>query len=797
MLSISITRPLGPLQAIYLIGVLLLSSMYAAAQTGSLVGQVFDRNSAPLQDITITVEPDKNTVRTDHQGHFRLDKLYPGTYTIRIDHAQYLHYYDTIRIELSKTTTKTIFLSPVVNQIESVDVLHSTHVQDSPDQLLKMNRSAMPVQVISRQTIEMMGSRRLDEVLKEQTGIAIVNNVGGGSRSVGVQLQGFGSEYIMVLIDGQPMVGRNNGNFDLSRISVSNIERIEIIKGASSCLFGSDALGGAINIITRYGAIEPQAQLSLHYGSLHLLDATLDAETPFAHQRGSAQISANYYRTDGFNTNPYLQSGQSSPPYSNFDTQARIRYQLARKTYLGTSFRYGARISDMAKNWDSTWVGEDSQRENDLNYSLSLDHTFQSGIRSISRYYLSHYNVDQFTKWQGQNNNNSALKFTQTVHRYEQQFAKSYRSGLNLTAGLGGSLENMQDETVADMPTLRTLFTYIQGDKRIAEKLDLRAGLRYDHTGSYGGSLNPSAGLQYYLNEKLSFKTGIGSGFKAPDFRMRYLVFFNPAANYLVIGNEVLRETLSQMDAKGEISEIFGIVDRLNQNLKPEKSTSLNLSTQWKPNAQLTIEAGLFRHYLRNQIDPIPVATGTTISQLYSYQNLPKVINQGIETNIQWEPIRHMQVQIGYQYLSAKDRSVQDSILGGNWPFNQQIHDPKTGTSYTPSVSDYWGMINRSRHMFNAQLFYEYSPWGSSASLRINYRGKYPFADYNGNDFIDRFDRFVPQHLLVNAYLEKRLFKAHMKLRLTVDNILDFKHQLMPGQPGRVFIAGISYKISR
>jgi outer membrane receptor for ferrienterochelin and colicins len=92
----------------------------------------------------------------------------------------------------------------------------------------------------------------------------------------------------MVLVDGQPMLGRNSGNFDLSRISVTNIERIEIIKGASSCLYGSDALGGAINIITRHGAITPQAQASLLYGSLNTVDATLEAETPFANQRGSA-----------------------------------------------------------------------------------------------------------------------------------------------------------------------------------------------------------------------------------------------------------------------------------------------------------------------------------------------------------------------------------------------------------------------------------------------------------------------------------------------------------------------------
>jgi len=767
------------------------------AQLGNFMGQVSTTEGLPLRGVHILLEPDKHLVQSDQNGQFIFDKLYPGTYVIEIVHDQYATHSDTIRIEAGKTISKNITLYSDSQLIETVDVQRATQTPKSPDQLLQLNRSAMPVQVITRRMIEMMGSRRLDEVLKEQGGIAIVNNVGGGSRSVGAQLQGFGSEYIMVLIDGQPMVGRNNGNFDLSRISVSNIERIEIVKGASSCLFGSDALGGAINIITRYGAIEPQAQLSLNYGSLHIVDATVDAETPFAHQRGSAHISANYYRTDGFNTNPYLASGQSSPPYSNFDTQGRIRYQLSKKTYLGTSIRYGTRKSDMTKNWDSEWQGQDKQDERDINYSLSLDHSFRKGIRSISRYYLSHYDVDQFNKWQSQSANSGELSFKQTVHRIEQQLAKNYRSGLNLTGGFGGSLEYMNDQAIGDKQQLATLFAYLQGDKRLWEKLDLRGGLRYDKTSSYGGKLSPSFGLQYYLNEKISFKTGIGSGFKAPDYRMRYLTFFNPSANYLIIGNELLKETLELMNAAGEISEIFHIANQLNQNLKPEKSTSFHLGTQWKPNTSMAVEAGVFYHYLRNQIDAIPVATGTRIGQIYTYQNLPKATNKGIEVNTQWQPLDGLQVQAGYQYLRAKDLSIQDSIRSGGWPYNQNLHDPKTGQSFAPRIENYWGIVNRSRHMANIQVFYHYKPWNTSSSIRANYRGKYAFADRNNNNFIDRFDTFVPQHLLLNAYIEKRILKDRMKLRFTVDNILDFKHELMPGQAGRVFIGGITYSFRR
>src|SRR5690606_16925039 len=222
--------------------------------------------------------------------------------------------------------------------------------QSNSNDFIKSQYSAMPVVTIDKKTIELMGSRRLDEVLKEQTGMAIVNNIGGGTRSVGVQMQGFGSEYIMVLIDGQPLVGRNSGDLDLSRISVSSIERIEIIKGASSSLYGSEALGGTINIITKAGAVDPQLLTSVNYGTFNIVDATVEGEIPL-NGKGSLYAGVNYYRTDGFNTNTKYIKGVTSPPYDNYAFQTRGKYKLNEKVVLGANIRYGLRKSLMQKDF--------------------------------------------------------------------------------------------------------------------------------------------------------------------------------------------------------------------------------------------------------------------------------------------------------------------------------------------------------------------------------------------------------------------------------------------------------------
>ena len=105
----------------------------------------------------------------------------------------------------------------------------------------------VPAKIISRAEIENSGHSRLNDIISEQVGIITVPGFGG---SEGVQLQGIDPEYTLILIDGLPIIGRVAGILDLSRISLGSVERIEIIKGASSSLYGSEALGGVINIIT-------------------------------------------------------------------------------------------------------------------------------------------------------------------------------------------------------------------------------------------------------------------------------------------------------------------------------------------------------------------------------------------------------------------------------------------------------------------------------------------------------------------------------------------------------------------
>jgi len=764
-----------------------------AQQKAKIKGYVVDSLGLPIANASLQFQPDQIQAQTNRKGYFETRPQYVGVYKYYISAIGYQTDTGTITLDNNKQDFQ-FRLSKADQRIEEVSVIGTVIRRPT---LIDPRNAAMPVTIIDRRTLELLGSRRLDEVLREQTGMAIVNNTAGGSRSVGVQMQGLSSQYIMILIDGQPLLGRQSGNMDLSRIQVSNIERIEIIKGASSCLYGNDALGGAINIITRFGNTKPQMHVQASYGSYNMSDITAEAESNFNQNKGYVLLSTNYYRTDGFNNNRrYMEAGTTIPPYTNFAVQGKVRHQLNEANdFLSLSLRANTRSSDMMRKYASDYEISDQQREIDMNASLTYDKRWNTQWKSMTNYYFSHYRSDIDLRAKQGLATLASDEFQQAVHKIEHQ-AAFHREGFNLTLGAMAQLEQMNLDAGFDNRHQLTASAYGQGNYNLGKYTLLTAGLRFDHTVNYGSQLSPSLGATLALSEGLKWKVGIASGFKAPDFRTRYQVFYNPSANYYILGNEVLRETLDQMDKAGELSEIrSAVVKQLDQPLDAEKNMSLNSGFSYSPFKNSHIELNVFYHKLRNQINSIQVATGQRNMAVYSFQNLPSAVNKGIEANMRMQLFEGLNVSAGYQYLIAKDLSVKDSIQAGVWPYSQNIHDPKTGNSYTATVADYWGLENRSRHQFNVGLIYQYKPWNITFNARAIFRGKYPFMDMNGNRFIDRYDSFVDDHVIYYAGIEKKFNAFPLCIRLNMDNVTNYINYMIPGQMGRLSTVGLSYRI--
>jgi outer membrane receptor for ferrienterochelin and colicins len=773
-----------------LVFIFIASSAIANNIKGGLKGLVVDETGKPLKGITIVLQPDYKKMVTDAQGKFSFaDKLYAGTYTLSINAIGFEKYEQEVNIEDNKILTLNIQLQRGEKELNEVSV---NGFHRNPENFIDMTRTAMPSKIISRQEIEMMGSRRLDEVLKEQTGLAIVNDIGSGSRAVGLQMQGFDSGYTMIMIDGQPMVGRNNGNFDLSRITVSNIERIEIIKGASSCLFGSEALAGVVNIVTRKNINHPQGMAALRYGSFNMLDATLEGETPFAGKKGSVYVSGNYYRTDGFNANPYLNEGKTAPPFESFAFQGRGRYLLSDKSTLSFNGRYVTRYSDNHISYGAQ-PSKDVLDEQDLNGSIALNNNFSNGFSLKSQYYLTRYKTAQDITDLNSGFVIPGNRFEQYVHRAEVQAVKQMSDAVELTGGGGAAYESLDNTAYRGSKSMTNYFAYTQANWQLAPQLSVVAGARYDYHDKYGSKVNPSLGLDYQLFDNFRLKAAVATGFKTPHFQQLYHAFTNLQTGYTVLGAEEFWSEIKILQDAGQIQNVFPSAQNIGE-LKPERSVSYSGGFNYSPLKSLKFDVNIFYNDMKDFINYEQVAVKTNGQLIYSYNNIANAYTTGAEIGLSWLASKSLSLSAGYQLLYAIDKGVVDSIKNGTGLYNS-IYDTDLNDMRPSTRKDYFGLNNRSRHMANVKISYAHESSGITGTFRVNYRSKYGFSEDNkANNFLDPYDTYVRSFFLLNASVQKSFYNKRLQFQLTADNLMNYRDQLMPAQQGRTILAGLSWR---
>lgn len=197
----------------------------------------------------------------------------------------------------------------------------------------RQRTAPISTEVLSRFDIERSGARNLAEALEAMPGLRITPDVTG---AVQIQLRGFDADHVLVLIDGQRISGRKNGAVDLTRLGIEPIERIEIVKGPASALYGADALGGVINIITRGPDAPLQGSVRVSYGAAPdgdpFDDLSVEAESFEVSGRvaGTAgdfgwQSTAGFRRRNPFDLTPDTPS-TTGAGFEDFDTQFRGSY---------------------------------------------------------------------------------------------------------------------------------------------------------------------------------------------------------------------------------------------------------------------------------------------------------------------------------------------------------------------------------------------------------------------------------------------------------------------------------------
>lgn len=656
-----------------------------------------------------------------------------------------------------------LFLSPMVingqkvkkdsvREIQEVVVSGNTFTQKAKD-------VPIPIKVIGKKEIERVGSRRLSDILREQTGLVVANDHG-----TGLQMQGLSSEYTPILINGEPMLGRMAGTFNLDRVTIGNIKQIEIVKGPSSSLFGSDALAGVINIITD----EPQkdhGSISLRAGTNTTLD--FNGALGIVRDKFYVDISANRYSSQGYGfQNDRYQKVVN--PFENYTYSARVKYKASPKLDLEVLSRFNySGVDGRTKNQaDIKFV--DKSQTNDYNIAPRLTWRPNEKITSAFRFYLSGFHNDSSRKREGASNNITETFYRENYYKGENFTDIKWKDNLKTTVGIGGTTQGVASSNLYnEKKWVSQYYGLAQVAYSLINQWNIVLGARYDYNTAFGSQFNPKLAMDYKVGKWLTLRTSVGRGFKAPDFRQLYINFTNTNVGYSVVGAKELKDKLEEMNGRGEIAEIYLSPDKIAE-LKSERSWAYNFGVEVRPYSKLKLGANLFRNNIDNMIGSVAVARKTNDRNVFSYTNLQKIFTQGIETEFSWLFSKSFELSGGYQYLEAKNQEIIDKIKRG-----ELVGKNDNNETIRIKEQNYYGIVNRSKHTFNAKLFYQNSK-GTFANFRAIYRGPHGYRDTDSNGIVNNKSELTSGYLVMHASMGQTFSKRYT-LQLGVDNIANYK----------------------
>lgn len=641
----------------------------------------------------------------------------------------------------------------------------------------QLSNLPLPAKLISKNEIDKSSSSRLSDILDDQIGIFIVPDFGGAN---GIQIQGLDSQYTLILIDGYPLIGRQSGTLDLDRISIGNIDKIEIIKGSSSSLYGTDAIGGVINLITSKAIDSISFDISSKISSYSSKEYDLNFGR-ISKEAGVLNAYFNLNHSDGYDLikSDLLKTVEPFKNYTGF-----LRYNFERENWsFFSSIRIFNEEQDFRYNEED--FGIIATTENNLNSSLNY------GISDNLKFILDNY----YTQYNSDENYLNSSSFEESYFK-QSLFKSEFRSIINvddknkLTLGLGYNKEELERNNFYKKSISQSsLNSFIQYEGFIFENTNYIFGARYDKHEQYKSEFSPSFSIRTQINDLINAKLSIGKGFKKPDFRQLYFNFSNSNSGYSVIGFNVANEVISNLRNLGQLANLIIPENELTGNLTPENSLSINLGFNFKPNNNLLIDLNLFKNQINNLIDYRLIATKINGQNIFSYYNLNKVITQGFEINSKIVLSNNFNFNIGYQFLLTRDVDAINDLKEGKI----YARLSNNSSAFKINKDDYYGLYNRSKNNINLKLNYLFND-ELSLYFKSRFRSKYGLTDSNGNNLLDDYDKFVESHIISDLSISQKFRK--LNITLGVDNLFNYTDpENIPNYPGRIIYSKLSYKL--
>lgn len=589
----------------------------------------------------------------------------------------------------------------------------TSEVKEKEDQMvvtassIEQNLKDAPasISVITREDLQKKPVQNLKDVLKDVPGVQITNE---SDNRQGVSIRGLGSGYTLILVDGKRVNSRNavfrHNDFDLSWIPAESIERIEVVRGPMSSLYGSDALGGVVNIITRkvgtkwHGTLSADTTVQEHrdrgdsgngnfFASGPLVDDLLGVKVYGAlgkrekDQASSASGSTGQPRIEGYTSR-----------------NANVEFSLTPDEDQDITFGYGMDRQDR----DSDTL--DKNRIERENYSLG--HNGRWGLANTElRFYgenIENKNAETITS----KNNSLDGKVVIPLGDYNQflTFGGEYRNdkledGVNMKNG--GS-------TQANQYAL-----FLEDEWRMFENLALTGGVRMDDHENYGVNWSPRAYLVYNATDTATMKGGWASAFKAPSLLQ-------------------LSPDWQSASCRGSCNVVG------SKDLKAETSESVEFGLYYAGQEGLledvTASATVFQNDIDDMITVIRTANRSLAptyqnfagfdasgNPIFQYYNVNKARIRGLETELGLPLTDQLNLKLNYTYNDARDLSN-----GGNKPLSElPFHTSNATLDWKPL--DAWSFYLSANYKGKSRTVTDgnatpggYTIWNTGGSYAVN-----------------------------------------------------------------------------
>ncbi|KIO77187.1 TonB-dependent receptor [Pedobacter lusitanus] len=647
-----------------------------------------------------------------------------------------------------------------------------------------LKNSVYRTRIINAERIRLKAAANIQQVLNTELGFRFTNDLTVGTSDV--QMMGMSGRSVKILLDGVPVIDRSDARESLNQIDINTVERIEIVEGPLSVSYGSDALIGVINIITKRPGKE-----SLNINA-RVQEETVGKEySPFGKTGSHMQhigggwgnkgwsVLAGLTRDDfrGFHVPAILATPEQIVADANRWKPKRKWMANGKIGYRDDNFNIWYRLDYLDENIDNRggYIVNANKSINQQYITNRYIHQVQSEYRFNDRLFLSGslaYNnltrstqttehdfatgTDRITDGQGQQDvakfKSGALRST-LVYKLSDQI--SFQPGIEI------NIDGASGQRIKGNPTITDYAFFISSELNVIRGLTLRPGFRFIKNSVYDAPpVVPSLNAKIILTDKMDLRLGYASGFRAPALRELYFDFID--ANHKILGNENL---------KAEQSNNF--------------TASLSLTTaEGEGFSAKTVWSGFYNN-IKNQIDFLSSATDPTLSELINLERF-KTTGGTLENTLIW---RNFQATLGFSMIGTYNRLSEQAETFGESP--EFVWSPEVNTNLTYSLPEWGTTVNLSAKFNGTRRRYENYSDNNVQKLRLAKIGSSTFAD---------------------LMITKRLFKS-LNLNAGVNNLFNITTlsnsasggtgahnvggQPVPASYGRSYIVGLSYNWSK